>query len=179
MPIADSLALISLVLSVAIAAIAVLLGLSQWWEYHVRDTDLSDADHHHFFWQDLRRTLGVLLMLILAAGIYIGSRTPPRIADFPLDADVKQAIRAVAGTWVDTWINGQINPRFVVLWFVVIVVLMTLLALALFDWRATRRYARRQRKTLAGERLAILRDTFRRADTQRNGHPQEPEPGLS
>lgn len=96
------------------------------------------------------------------------------ISDFPLDDDDKQAIRAVAGTWVNTWINGEANPQFVALWFVVIIVLMTLLALALFDWRATRRYAYRQRKTLAGERLEILRDTFRRSDTRRNGFPSDP-----
>jgi hypothetical protein len=180
MPTTSSLELsTSLMLSVAIAAIAVILGLRQWWEHRVRDADLSDVDHKHFFWQDLRRVSGVLLMLILALGIYVGSRIPPIISDFPLDADDKQAIRAVAGTWVDTWINGEANPRFVGLWFVVIVVLMTLLALALFDWRATRRYARRERQALAGERLKILRDTFRRADSHRNGHPQEPEPDLS
>lgn len=69
MPTTSSLELLtSLVLSVAIAAIAVILGLCQWWEHLVRDADLSDLDRKHFFWQDLRRSLGVLLMLILRLG---------------------------------------------------------------------------------------------------------------
>jgi hypothetical protein len=176
MPTANSLASTSLVLSVAVATIAVLLGLRQWWEHRVRGADLSDADHTHFFRQDLRRAMGVLLMLILALGIYIGSRIPPMVSDFPLDADFKQAIRAIAGAWVDTWIHGQANPQFVALWFGVTVVLVALLALALLDWRATRRYARRQRQVLAGERLEILRKTLRRSDTRLNGSPSDPGP---
>ncbi len=176
MPTTSGLASTSLMLSVAVAAIAVLLGLGQWWEHRARSADLSDADRKHFFWQDLRRIIGVLLMGILAAGIYIGSRIPPRISDFPLDADFKQSIEAFAGAWVVTWINGQANPRFAALWFVTIVTLLVLLALALFDWRATRRYARRQRLALASERLEILRETFRRTDTHQNGSP--PEPGT-
>ena len=176
MPTSSSLASTSLVLSVAVAAIAVLLGLSQWWERRARAANLSDADHKHFFRQDLRRAVGVLLMLILAVGIYIGSRIPPKVSDFPLDIEFKQAMRAVAGAWVVTWINGEASPHFVAIWFVVIVLLVTLLALALFDWRATRRYAFRQRQALAGERLEILRETFGQADADRNGSTEEPRP---
>jgi hypothetical protein len=172
----NGLASTSLMLSIAIATVAVLLGWRQWWEHRERAGSLSDADRRHFLRQDLRRTIGVLLMGILALGIYLGSRIPPRISDFPLDADFREALRAVAGAWVVTWVNGQANPRFVAIWLVMFVVLGILLALALFDWRATRRYARRQRQALAGERLEILRETFQQRDTQRNGLPHEPGP---
>ena len=179
MPTTSSLASTSLMLSVAIAAISVILGLRQWWEHHVRDDDLSDDDLRHFFRQDLRRAVGVLLMLGLALGIYVDSRIPPMVSDFPLDKDFKEAMRVVAGCWVDTWINGQPNPQFLGLWFAMIVLLASLLAMALIDWRATRRYARRHRVTLAGERLEILRETFRRTDADRNGHPPDSGPDLS
>src|SRR5262249_15593032 len=100
MPITSTEASTSLIVSVITTAIAVLLGLRQGWERHVRDDDLPEADLKHFFWQDLRRAIGVVLMLILAVGIYVGSRIPPIISDFPLDDDFKQAVRSVAGTWV-------------------------------------------------------------------------------
>ncbi len=39
---------------------------------------ISTADY--FFRQDVRRGLGVAVMLMLAAGLYFGSRIPPRVA---------------------------------------------------------------------------------------------------
>src|SRR5258707_15391194 len=77
MPMADNLASTSLVLSIAIAAIAVILGVRQWFERQVRELELSEADRNHFSRQDLRRWLGVLLLLILAIGVLVGSRIEP------------------------------------------------------------------------------------------------------
>jgi hypothetical protein len=160
----NSLALSSLVLSIAIGGIALSLGLHQWSEWRWRDADLANAERVYFFRQDLRRAVGVVFMLMIALGIFVGSRLPPILADFPYDADLKQVIR----------VNVHANPQFLLVWLVVIVLLAILLALALSDWLATRRFAHRQRQSMARERLEILRETFRRPDTDRNGHPMEP-----
>ena len=164
-------------LSIAIGGIALSLGLHQWSQWRARDPDLVKAERAFFLRQDLRRAVGVLFMLIIALGISVGSRVPPLITKFPYDFDVRQAVRVIAGSWVESWMAGHANPQFVTAWLVVIVLLVTLLGLALFDWMATRRYAHRQRQSMARERLEILRETFRRSDTDRNGSP--PEPGTS
>jgi hypothetical protein len=168
---ANSEALSSLVLSIAISGIALALGLHQWSQWRDRDADLVEAECVYFVRQDLRRAVGVVFMLLIAIGIFVGSRVPPLITKFPYDVDVRQAIRVIAGTWVETWMDGRANPQFVTIWLAVIVLLVSLLGLALFDWMATRRYAHRQRQSMARERLEILRETFRRADTDRNGSP--------
>jgi hypothetical protein len=174
---ANNLALPSLVLAIAVGGIAVSLALHQWSQWRARDADLVKAERIYFFRQDLRRAVGVLLMSIIAAGIFVGSRIPPLLTDFPYDLDVRQSVRVIGGSWVETWIAGHANPQFVTIWLVVIVLLVTLLALALFDWLATRRYVHRQRQSLARERLEVLRETFRRTDASPNGH--SPEPGKN
>jgi hypothetical protein len=170
MPMANNLAVSSLALSIAIGGIAVLLGLHQWSQRRARDSDLIGADRAYFLRQDRRRAIGVLIMLMIAAGIYFGSRIPPLIENAPLDADVIQAIRIIAGSWVELSSGAHANPRFLSLWLEVITLLVILLGLAMFDWIATRRFAHRQRQSIARERLDIIRETFRRADTDRNGH---------
>jgi hypothetical protein len=170
MPIANNLAVTSLALSIAIGGIALALGLLQWSQRQTRDAEVNDADRVYFIRQDWRRAFGVLLMLIIAVGIYVGSRIPPLIPRAPLDPDVMQAVGIIAGTWVEPSIERHANPRFLTVWLVVITLLVTLLGLALFDWIATRRYAHRLRRSMALERIEILRETFRRADTDRNGH---------
>ena len=167
---ANNLALTSLALTIALTGIAVALGLHQWSQRRHRDANLADVDRVYFFRQDWRRTAGVLVMLMIAAGIYVGSRTPPMIPRPPVDADVEQAERIIAGAWVELAMAGHANPQFLSVWLEVIVLLVVLLGLALFDWIATRRYAHRQRRIMARERLEILRDTFRRTETDRNGH---------
>ena len=118
------------------------------------------------------------LMLLLALGIFVGSRISPLInTEFPYDLEVRQSVRAISGAWVETWVGGRANPLFLTIWLAVIILLVILLALAFFDWLATRRYAHRQRSSMARERLEILRETFRRRDTLRDGHP--PEPGKN
>ncbi len=66
--------------------------------------------------QDLRRGLGVGIMLILALGIWIGARIEPRVA-------------------------GKANLAFVQAWLVITVLILILLAVALLDWLETRLYA--------------------------------------
>ncbi len=74
-------------------------------------------------------------MLVLAAGLYFGSRIPPQVA-------------------------GRANMLFVQAWIAITGLIIVMLGLALLDWIATRMYARRQRRILASERRRILRETL-------------------
>ena len=143
----DDLASSSLLISSGITLIAAFLGLRQWYEWRAREPDLSDRDRGYFFRQDVRRGLGVAVMLILAAGLYFGSRIPPRVA-------------------------GHANLIFVQVWLVISTLIIVMLGLALLDWISTRLYARRQHRSLASERRRILRETLRKKQVDR---PSESE----
>ena len=115
-----------------------------------RESDLPDIDRKHFFHQDLRRALGILfLMVLLAAGVYVGSRLPTRIIESPSEAHPNRLFLAVS--------------------MAVFASIILLLGLAVVDWISTRRYARRLRLAMNQERIEILRETFRRHDSARNG----------
>ena len=172
----NSLATTSLVLSITVAAIAVALGARQWSERAAREPDLSSDDRKYFARQDLRRWLGVVLMLILAVGIFAGSRMAPSVPVFPMDPGVRQGWQALAGSWTEPLVLMRANLRFVAVWTGLIVLLPALLVLALFDWLATRRYALRQRHSMARQRIEILRQTLRRADARHNGFLLDPDP---
>jgi hypothetical protein len=125
-----------LFLSLGIGLIAVFLGLSQWYEWRARDPDLPENDRSHFRRQDLRRSAGVILLILLAIEIWEGSRIPYSLATKP-------------------------NPAFVFIWLSVGIELIILVALAMTDLLSTRRYARRQRRSMILERLRLLRDARR------------------
>jgi hypothetical protein len=136
MPPAQQSAAVSLVISIGVAAAAILLGLRQWHERRLREPDLSAADASHFARQDLRRALGVVVMLLLAAGLSAGARVEWRLA-------------------------GRANPLFIQLWLGVFLLILILLVLAVLDWLSTRLYARRHVRAMARERLEILRDEYK------------------
>jgi hypothetical protein len=152
MPIDPDLASSGVLMSTGIALIAVFLGLRQWYESRAREPNLSDLDRTYFFRQDLRRGLGVAIMLILALGIWIGASMEPLIA-------------------------GKANLAFVQVWLVVSLLILVLLVLALLDWLATRLYARRLRQSIARERIDLLRQVFRnRKSASADGDPSsEPD----
>ena len=133
----DDLVANSLLISSGVAMIAVFLGLRQWYEWRAREQDLSEHDRRYFFRQDVRRGLGVTVMLILAAGLYFGSRIPARV-------------------------DGHANLTFVQVWLAIISLIIVMLGLALLDWISTRIYARREQRALASERQRILRETLRK-----------------
>jgi small-conductance mechanosensitive channel len=149
MPFADDLASTSVMMSLGIALIAAFLGLHQWYERQAREPDLSDRDRHYFFRQDVRRGMGVAVMLILAAGLSIGARIAPRV-------------------------NGRANLTFVEFWLGVIGLLVVLIILAGLDWLATRLYARRKRQSMARERIELLREAIREAAAMHS----EPSGGI-
>ena len=118
-PFADDLASNSLLISSGVAMIAVFLGLRQWYEWRARDSELSELDHRYFVRQDVRRGLGVAVMLVIAAGLYFGSRIPPKVA-------------------------GRANLTFIEVWLAIVGLIIVMLLLAFVDWVSTRIYARRQ-----------------------------------
>jgi heme exporter protein D len=133
-----------LFLALGTGMIAVFLGLRQWYEWRARDPDLPAKDRSHYRRQDLRRIAGVVLLLWLAVEIWAGCRIPHRIATRP-------------------------NPTFLFIWLSVGIKLIVLLALAMLDLLHTRRYARRQRRSMILERLKLVRDARRQSS-----HAQAP-----
>jgi hypothetical protein len=143
----------SLLLSVTTLVISAVLGVSVWWERRTRKPSLLPEDHRHFQIQDIRRGVGVICLALLAPGIYIGSRLP--IFEFePLPAGIHAPAPPVQHP----------NRVFLGVWAAVFALVAVLLALALVDWIATRRYARRQRAAMTMERLDILREGFLHTD---------------
>lgn len=172
----DSLGWTSLTLSVAVATIAVLLGLRLWWERKTRDDELPAADRKHFLLQDLRRGLGIALMTSLAIGVYVGSRLPTFVVE-PVDPRLRGSAVTVAGALVQSALETHPNRRFLAVWMGVFASVVLLLGLALIDWISTRRYAERHRRAMNRERLELLRETIRlshsREDDLGNGrHPE-------
>jgi hypothetical protein len=136
MPPARDLASDSLLISCGLVLIAAFLGLRQWYESRAREADLADDDRVYFRRQDRRRALGVAIILVLAAGLSLGSRMPLKL-------------------------QGQANIAFVEVWAGVIALIVVLMILAMIDLLATRRYAQRQRRSMAQERIRLIRDAIR------------------
>ncbi len=149
MPMGDELIGASLMTSAGITLIAVFLGLRQWYERHAREQDLSSDDRDYFQRQDIRRGIGVAVMLAIAIALAVGARIPHKV-------------------------GGQANWAFIEIWLVVSSLIVVLLLLALIDWIATRSYARRIRRSLARERIEMLRDTLSQAAKT----PRDPAGGL-
>ncbi len=122
----------------ALGMIGVVAGLVywQWADRRGRGEDLSDEDRSHFTRQDWRRGVVALLMAIVAVGVYVGS-TLPSLA------------------------NGRPNLTFVAIWLGIFILILVLVVLALFDWLATQRYARRHRDAIVREGMRVFHDEIR------------------
>ncbi len=135
-------------LALGLAAAAVALVGWQLAERRHRGASPSEADRDHFRGQDARRRVVAGSVSLLAAGVYLGSRIPYRR-------------------------EGRPNLAFLQTWLAVFLLIMLLLVLALLDWLATRRYARRHRDAIVREGMEILRDKMRAR------RPEGERPGLS
>ena len=140
MPQADEIPSASVGLAAGLCLIALFLGLREWYERQARDPELAPADNRHFRHQDLRRRLGVGVLLAIAALALAGSRIQPRAA-------------------------GRSNVLFVALWLLVLTLILVLLGLALADLLATRAYARRHRRQMLRESIEAIRRQARQAAT--------------
>lgn len=147
MSLAQRTAAVSLALSIGIVLVALALLAWLWYERRARDPELSEFDARHFKRQDFRRGLVALILLVLAFEIFVGS---------PMEAKV----------------GGKKNYTFLLIWLSAFALILGLLLLAMFDWLATRLYARRHLQELARERLELLREEQRQLaprDGSRNG----------
>jgi hypothetical protein len=136
-------------LALGVTMIAAFLGLRQWYERKGRDEPTSAEEARYFRRQDVRRWIGVAVMLALAADVLLGS-------------------------WVAPQVGGRGNPRFVAVWFGVLSLIVVMLLLAFVDWMATRAYGLRQRRTLFREQIDELRRQIKTKAVQRG---EESSPG--
>jgi hypothetical protein len=123
----------SLVLSSFVLLVAGLLGWREWVDRRSRPLDLSPEDARHFGHQDRRRALGLVVLVALAVGLFVGSRIPHKL-------------------------GNQTNPQFLGIWFGVFLLILLLLFLAMIDWLALRIFARRHRSQILRERIEILKE---------------------
>jgi hypothetical protein len=125
-------------LTVALAALAVVSAGRQLAERRGRSRELSPEDAAYFRGKDHRRLAASAVMLLVVAGMAVGLGTNPRTGP---DA---------ARLWVGAWST-------------VLSLFLLLMALALWDWLALHGYARRHRSTLLREREGILEEITRLA----------------
>jgi hypothetical protein len=149
MPQADDIPSASFGLAVGLCLIALFLGLREWYERKARESDLSPADQRHFWHQDLRRRLGVGVLVAIAILALVGSRIDPGAA-------------------------GKANLWFATLWFAVLSLIAVLLGLALADLLATGAYARRRRKEMLRESIEAIRRDAREAAARPPGKTNGP-----
>lgn len=134
----------SLALASVVLLVAGLLGLREWADRRGRPSSLSAEDVGHFARRDRRRSLGLSILCLLALGIVIGSRVPPRVGFQP-------------------------NSLFLAIWLGIFVLIMSLLSLALVDWYDLRRYARQKKLAIGREQLAILQSEIDHWKDQSSG----------
>jgi len=149
MPRADEIPSASFGLAAGLCLIALFLALREWYERKAREPVLSPADNRHFWHQDMRRRLGVGVLLAIAVLALAGSRIEPRAA-------------------------GRANVLFVALWFLVLTLILVLLGLALADLLATRAYALRHRRQMLRESIEAIRQHSQGAAARSRGQTDEP-----
>lgn len=144
----------SLVLALMVLLVAALLAWKEWSDRLERNPDLSPEDARHFGHQDLRRALGLGVMVVLAIGLVVGSRLPYKV-------------------------GNKSNPQFLGVWLGVFLLILFLLMLAMVDWLAIRVFARRHRNQILRERIELLKPDKRPRKIEEtngngNGHGDGP-----
>ena len=126
----------SFILSLGVFFVAMALLVWQRMDRLHRDLSPSVEDDTYFRRQDRRRGCVVGVMILLAAGIYSGSR-------------------------MDHLVNDRPNVWFLGLWMGVFWLVIILSFTALIDWIATRQFAHRHRRKIIREGLSILREDIK------------------
>jgi len=122
-------------LAIGVSMISLFLGLRQWYEGRAR-WDVADDDRSFYRRQDVRRWLGVVVLSTLAGVVFAASRVRP-------------------------WEGGKGNIAFVAVWLAVLGLIALTLGVALWDWIATWRFARRKRRALLRDHVEELRHHLR------------------
>jgi hypothetical protein len=138
--------------------VAAFLGLWQWYDKRARRADADATDRLFFKRQDMRRTIGIGMMLLLAIAIFLVD--PPETSRDPRSL----------------WQLAQLANL-----FFLVVLIIGLLALALVDGLATLRYARRQRHELAQEHAKLMLEVIRRtgsSDSKRGSDRKREAPPI-
>ena len=119
--------------------VAIFLSLWQWYDRRARQGDLEPRDRVFFHRQDVRRSIGIGMMLLLAGAIFI--------------VDPSET------SWSPTslWQCGQLANL-----FGLVALILGLLVLALFNALATMRYARRHRRDFTREHAKLMLEAIRR-----------------
>ncbi len=124
-----------LLLSLGVSVVALAMLIWQWVEHRRRGPGQPE-DAEYFARQHVRRGAVAVVLLLLAAGVFFGSR-------------------------MESHREGKPNLRYIETWLGVFALILLLLLLALRDWFATRSYAFRKRSVIVREGLEILRDEIR------------------
>lgn len=132
----------SLIVSGIVLLSAGSLAWREWRERRARVPSPAPEETRHYRLQDARRSLGVVLMVVLAAGVVYGSRLAPRGPSGP-------------------------NKLFLLTWVVLTTLILGLVILAALDWIAVKIHARRIGRALRRERVEILSDEIRRRRAER------------
>ena len=136
-------------------AVAAFLGLWQWYDKRARRADADATDRLFFKRQDVRRSIGIGMMLLLAIAIFLVD--PPETSRSPRSL----------------WQLAQLaNLSFL------IVLILGLLALALIDALATLRYARRQRRELSQEHAKLMLEVILRTGSSDALHVRDRNRGT-
>jgi hypothetical protein len=137
----------SLILSIGVTTVAVILMVWHWIERPHREAAESEEDRRYFASQSIRRWIVSVSMVLIAIGLFAGSRMKPMIA-------------------------GKPNMLFLQTWLWVCLLVLGLVVIAILDWFATRVYSFRKRKAMAREGIDLLRDEIRVRASARQEHEQ-------
>jgi hypothetical protein len=152
--------------------VVILLGLagySAWRQQktlHLLRTQALSDDDRRFFQGQVRRRLASAVLMVVFAGLLIGSFfLAEQVRDLkPADAAVAEGARPKA-----TQEQKGAIQFFTIYWIIALLVLLGILALAAIDLWAIARFGLRQHRQLEADRRAILADEVARLRQEGNG----------
>ena len=125
-----------MILALGVGGIGLLLVVWHWLERKHLPDSRSEEDEHYLVGQSIRRWVVSGTMILLAIGLFAGSRMEPKI-------------------------GGRPNLLFLQTWLWVVLLVFLLVVIATIDWFATQIYSRRRRKAMLREGIDLIRDEIR------------------
>jgi hypothetical protein len=155
--------------------VVMLLALAVYYAWRQKETlrrlrvadDISDEEHRYLRGQAWRRLAGSVLMvmvaLLLAGSFFIEGRAQEL-------ADRADAARARSEEFVLNAEDQWFRNLWAVYWIVLLLGLLAILALAGFDFWATRRFGVRHYRQLQADRRDMIAREIAQYRRERNGH---------